>query len=55
MKTITIEVDNNFATILSITLVGCVGDNVNVTTAALKITDGMKLNIDADGKITENK
>lgn len=55
MKTITIEVDNNFATILSITLVGYVGYNINVTTAALNITDGMKLNIDADGKTKENK
>lgn len=53
MKTITIEIDNTYADILSITLVGRVGYNVNLTTTALKITDGMKLNVDADGKITE--
>lgn len=53
MKTITIEIDNTYADIMSITLVGSVGYNVNLTTTALKITDGMKLNIDADGKITE--
>lgn len=26
---------------------------MDLTTAAHKITDGMKLNVDADGKITE--
>ena len=53
MKTITVEIDNTYADIMSITLVGYNGGTINVTTAVPTITDGMKLNVDADGKITE--
>ena len=55
MKKVTLEIDEKYATVLAVTVVGCNGLSTDVSTHAVDITKHNHITLDEDGRWTNAK
>ena len=55
MKTITIEIDEKYASVIALTVVGNESCAVNVATSAFDLNKINKITVDENGKMTESE